>query len=133
LNTHFDHVGTTARLESAGRLLQAISRIGPADGTVVTGDFNCTEKDPPYRRLVAEEKGKPRLQDARLVSLRPPYGPSFSYNGFKPGGADGERIDHIFVGPGMSVAGYGILSDLWGDRFASDHFAVLAEIRLRRR
>jgi len=127
-NTHFDHVGETAQRESARLLLRKIAAVPASDEIVVTGDFNCTEKDPAYLLLVSGSKMS-ILQDARHASLRPPYGSSFSFNGFEADRKEGELIDHIFVGPRVSVLRSGVLSDRWDGRVASDHFPVVAEIR----
>ncbi len=127
-NTHFDHVGETARRESARLLLRKIADVPASDGIVVTGDFNCTEKDPAYLLLVSGSEVS-ILRDARRASLRPPYGSSFSFNGFEPDRKEGELIDHIFIGPGVSVLRSGVLSDRWDGRVVSDHFPVVAEIR----
>ncbi|MBN1938466.1 MAG: endonuclease/exonuclease/phosphatase family protein [Candidatus Aminicenantes bacterium] len=129
-NTHFDHVGETARRESARLLLRTIAAAPPGDAVVVTGDFNCTSEAIPYLILTGQSKERQFLRDARSVSLRPPYGSTFSFNGFEAGRTEGPLIDHIFVGPGVTVLRSGVLSDRWDGRVVSDHFPVVAEIRL---
>jgi len=42
-------------------------------------------------------------------------------------------IDHIFFRNASGVKRWGVISDIWNGRFASDHFPVLAEIVLDRR
>jgi len=131
-NTHFDHVGERARRESARLLRTKIAEAPPSDGVVVTGDFNCTERDVAYAMMTAGDNGIPRLRDARADSIRPPYGSSYSFNGFQSGRKAGERIDFVFVGRTFEVLRSGILSDRWDERFVSDHFPAVAEIRLIR-
>jgi endonuclease/exonuclease/phosphatase family metal-dependent hydrolase len=134
-NTHFDHKGETARRESAALVLRRLPLIAGGLPVVLTGDFNCTRKEPAYRTLVsAGDAGGPRfLRDARDASVVPPYGPSFSFNGFRADAQADLPIDHIFVGPGLAVLRAGILPGTWEGRFVSDHNPVLAEIRLARR
>ena len=45
VNTHFDHVGVTARRESAKLIMKKIQEIVGDQPAVVTGDFNVTEDD----------------------------------------------------------------------------------------
>jgi len=132
-NTHFDHVGARARSESAALVLSAIRRVAGKAPVVLTGDFNCTREDPGYRTLVAAAGTAPLLRDARDASLHTPFGPSFSFNGFRMDPRTGLPIDHIFVGPSIPVLRAGILPGWWDGRFVSDHNPVLAEIRLARR
>jgi endonuclease/exonuclease/phosphatase family metal-dependent hydrolase len=132
-NTHFDHVGDRARKESASLVLKAIRRIGGGAPVVLTGDFNCTREDAAYRTLVSADGGSPLLRDARDASLQTPYGPPFSFNGFRADARSRLPIDHIFVGPSVDVLSAGILPGSRDGRFVSDHNPVLAEIRLARR
>jgi endonuclease/exonuclease/phosphatase family metal-dependent hydrolase len=132
-NTHFDHMGETARRESAALVLGSIGRIAGTSPFVLTGDFNCTREDPAYRTLVSAADGRPRLRDARDVSFRPPYGPPASFNGFRAELPSGLPIDHIFVGPSFAVLRTGILPGTVAGRFISDHNPVLADLRLARR
>jgi endonuclease/exonuclease/phosphatase family metal-dependent hydrolase len=129
-NTHFDHVGEVARRESAGLLLRRIAAIAGSGPAVVTGDFNCPPEGEPYRILVGGVEGGAALIDARTLSAAPAYGGRRSFSGFKPVTGPGEIIDHIFVRGGVSVLRSGIIADTWDGRFVSDHFPVLAEIRL---
>jgi len=129
-NTHFDHVGERARRESARLILSDLPGIAAGAPFVRTGDFNCTREDAAYRAIVSGEGGRPLLRDARDISLRPPYGPPASFNGFRAEPRAGLPIDHIFVGPAAVVARIGILPATWAGRFVSDHNPVLAEIRL---
>jgi len=66
LNTHFDHRGKQARAESA-RLIRRHCENSAHDGRsiVLTGDFNATEDDEPYRSLTAPATGgTPQLIDS---------------------------------------------------------------------
>jgi endonuclease/exonuclease/phosphatase family metal-dependent hydrolase len=129
-NTHFDHLGTTARRESARLLLRKIGEIAGSGPAVVTGDFNCTAADEPYRILTSGGAGEPALRDARAVSLLSPYGGTRSFNGFQPETGPGEIIDHIFLCGPLAAVRSGVIADKWDGRFVSDHYPVLAEIVL---
>ena len=70
------------------------------------------------------------FQDAYQISRLPPYGSSFTFNGFRDEVFPGQRIDYVFVLNVAAVYRCGILSVRWDGRYASDHFPVLAEIEL---
>jgi endonuclease/exonuclease/phosphatase family metal-dependent hydrolase len=128
LNTHLDHVGETARRESARLLLRKVVEIAGPDGPVVlTGDFNATPDSEPYRILTTGEGTRRALVDALHASTCPHHGPTSSWNGFK-GIEPGRRIDFVFVRPPVVVRQHGILSDTFDGRFPSDHLPVVAEI-----
>ena len=126
-NTHFDHVGAKARLASA-RLLHARLR-ALADGlpVVLTGDFNCTEDDAPYRLLVGEES---KLVDAYRAAH--PHRTPWERTGAGWGGErKGSRIDWILHSGAWKTLSARI--DVTNDegRYPSDHFPVSAVVRLR--
>ena len=110
-NTHFDHRGAAARLESA-RLLASRVR-GPA---IVTGDFNCAPDSAPMREFAA-------LTDA-LAGVE-----GGTFHGFK-GGDGGTRIDAILL-DGFDAVGVGIVREAREGRYPSDHYPVTARVRIR--
>jgi endonuclease/exonuclease/phosphatase family metal-dependent hydrolase len=65
-NTHFDHLGETARRESARLVLRKVVEIAGRDSPfVVTGDLNATPESEPYRVLTspAGPGEPPRVRD----------------------------------------------------------------------
>ncbi len=132
-NTHFDHIGETARRESAAQVLSAVERIAGGRPALLTGDLNCSREDAAYRTLVSGAGGGATLRDTREALAGTPYGPAFSFNGFNAATSSGLPIDHIFVGPAFTVVRAGILPGTWAGRFVSDHNPVLAEVRPARR
>lgn len=132
LNTHFDHVGEKARLESA-RLIKKWLRQNVLSSNlpvIITGDFNCTPEEEPYRLLTQPDLDGPALVDVYCESLTPPYGSTFTFNGFQDRVFAGQRIDYIFGLNINCVLRCGILSLRWDGRYSSDHFPVLAEVEL---
>jgi endonuclease/exonuclease/phosphatase family metal-dependent hydrolase len=129
-NTHFDHMGETARRESARLLLRKVAEIAGRDTpVVVTGDFNSTPDSEPYRILTSPgpEGEPPGLVDALFASAHPHHGPTSSWNAFKAI-EPGRRIDFVLVRPPVEVRQHGILSDTFDGRFPSDHLPVVAEV-----
>lgn len=134
-NTHFDHNGERARLESARQLLAAIARIAGAEPLVVTGDFNCTESSVPYRLLTQGEpsdtcRERLRLMDARHAALLGHTGPDFTFNALDDSEPVHSKIDYIFTANGVQVLRHEILSDTSEGRFPSDHLPVVAELAI---
>jgi endonuclease/exonuclease/phosphatase family metal-dependent hydrolase len=128
LNTHFDHIGETAREESARLLLEWIHTLDTRRPVILLGDFNCAEDDVPMAILTSNTNGFPPFVDTRSLSIALPYGSTGTFNGFMETMGPGKRIDHILVRNAVSVERWGVIADRWDGRFVSDHNLVLAEI-----
>lgn len=124
-NTHFDHVGVVAREQCAELVasLPPFSIHAAAADVVLMGDFNTGPETAPYRRIVASG-----LRDARAVSPVD-FGPAGTFNAFDIANDNGGvAIDHIFVGPGLTVERFAVPTDSFGGRVISDHFPVVADV-----
>ncbi|WP_343523685.1 endonuclease/exonuclease/phosphatase family protein [Pedobacter sp.] len=121
-NTHYDHVGVKARIESAKLLKQKIQQIAPALPVVFTGDLNVT----PETEAIATIKSF--LIDAKDISAEPPYGPSGTFNGFDFNSDLKNRIDYIFVNKGFKVQKFAVLTDSKDKRYYSDHLPVFCRL-----
>ena len=126
-NTHFDHIGKTARRESARILLQKVKEIAGSTPSVITGDFNATPDDEPIQ-VIRDRSNPLHLVDSKEVSLMPHYGPTGTFNAFKEKERDDQPIDYIFLKGKWKVVKHATISQTWQGRFASDHFAVLARL-----
>jgi endonuclease/exonuclease/phosphatase family metal-dependent hydrolase len=125
-NAHFDHQGTVARIESSKLILQRINSIAGNDPVVFCGDLNGDQQSEWYRNV--ERSGF--LHDSfRQVNV--PYANNGTFNGFGKTLVNRAIIDHIFVSQHFLVSKWGILSDSYQGKFPSDHFPVVAQIRLR--
>lgn len=132
LNTHFDHVGVTARAESARLLKRWLAENARGLPVFVTGDFNADPASEPVQILLAPAP-EPRLADGRAVSAERPYGPNSTWNGFKAIEPN-RRIDFVFVGNGARVLEHAVLTEtLDNGRFPSDHLPVIVEVLSGRR
>ncbi|MFI2742359.1 endonuclease/exonuclease/phosphatase family protein [Zhouia sp. PK063] len=107
-NTHFDHVGTTARKESSKLILKKIKEIAGNTPTLLTGDFNVDQTSPSYKILNESSLLTDAFDIAKLK-----YGSDGSFNGFKINTYTDKRIDHIFVTSNFSVSKHGILTDTY--------------------
>lgn len=127
LNTHLDNEGKTARLEGAREILAwLVANRAAGESVVMTGDFNSEPGSPPYLALTSSALG---LRDARKVSRTPAIGPEGTFNDFQALPKDSPRIDYVLVDPKVEVERYAVLA--WhgeGNRVASDHFPVVADV-----
>jgi endonuclease/exonuclease/phosphatase family metal-dependent hydrolase len=127
LNTHFDHIGDTARANSAILILKFIA--GKISGellpVILTGDFNLTPDQLPITLI------KKELTDCRDISEVPPSGPIGTFNAFKFGSPLDSRIDYVFVNSKVKVLKYAVLSDSKDNRYPSDHCPVLVKVVLK--
>ena len=124
VNTHMDHEGQTARLESAKQIVRWIEgHRARNESVILTGDLNAEPETPPLRELTG------RLQDSREVSRTPAVGPEGTFNAFTLVPTESRRIDYVLVDPSLDVERYAVLA--WhseGGRPASDHFSVVADV-----
>lgn len=125
LNTHFDHRGDLARVQSAELILNRLETLGDGLPIVVTGDFNVPPSSEAYQTMTSS------LLDARARSNSEPYGPAGTFAGFTAElDEENERIDYVFINEKFKVLRYGVLSDQWNGRYPSDHQPVLVEVQL---
>jgi endonuclease/exonuclease/phosphatase family metal-dependent hydrolase len=131
VNTHFDHRGPEARLESARLLLRKIDELAASDGrrlpVVLTGDFNCRSDQPPYSAITSPDDASLRLLDAQHVTRTPHQGGDSTSNSFKAINP-ATKIDYVFVRDVAAVLTHRIEDPRIGDRFVSDHMPIVAEI-----
>ena len=131
LNTHFDHVGTTARLESSRLIRSWIdTNKGKRDRVVLMGDLNSTPDSQAYATIIAPQTGSISLQDTITLSETPHFGPFGTFNAFNIEQDQGSPIDHIFVSSRINVIRHATLAHHSKGRLASDHYPVLANICL---
>lgn len=131
-NTHFDHRGQLARLESAKLLKKQIRRIADAAPVIVTGDFNFTPKSEPYAALTdtTHPAEFARLFDTQDLSASAHSGPRATFNGFDPTHVLSAPIDYVLIGPGFKILSHEHIAESFNGRAASDHFPVLVEMQL---
>jgi len=124
-NTHFDHRGRNARIESAKLILKFMDEINK-DGLpfILTGDFNSTKENEPIQTILTE------LTDSRVISETEPYGPEGTSGGFDVKVMP-RIIDYIFVNSKVKVLRYAVLSDSFGLFYPSDHLPVFTELQMQ--
>lgn len=150
-NTHFDHVGTKARAESAKLILAKVKEIGAELPAILTGDFNVDQRNESYHLI----HNSNFMEDAyELAPIK--YAFNGTFNNFKSDVSTSSRIDHIFLTNDFNVKRYGILTDSYRvenldakafstptapkelkmkpsqARLPSDHYPVMVEVVLEK-
>ena len=121
INTHLDHKGSSARFESAKKILELIESNAWED-VILLGDFNCTITSKPLKEI------SKKLQPTHILSAFTPYGKSFTYAGFEVNNTSGEDIDHIFVSQAFKVVKTRNIGDSRDGFYPSDHLPVYTNL-----
>ena len=130
MNTHFDHMGKKARLESAKLVRERIATLGKDCSVILTGDFNSGEGSEPYKALFdpAGMVESPVMDSLRVFRPKKETDEGTITN-FKAGANSLSRIDWIGVSRDWKVVEAGIDRSEKDGRTPSDHFPVTARLR----
>ena len=123
LNTHFDHVGKDARVQSA-RLISSRVKELQKDGypVILMGDLNAKPGERPIT-ILGEV-----MNDALSISRKPLEGPEGTYNGFQDV-ISSNRIDYFFAST-IAIESYEHVDRLLKDGGQiSDHQAVVIKAK----
>ena len=126
INTHLDHVGKTARAESA-KYIAGIAVKCKSFPVILGGDMNSTIDDTIFGAFY-----RAGLKDARTITDSTSN--AITYNAFggcdqSGNGTDGKVIDHFFVN-GCEVVSFRTLDGDYGVPYISDHYPIEIVIRL---
>ena len=124
-NTHFDHFGKIARVQSAELLIKKIRNIN-TDGepTVIMGDLNTLEDSKVIEILKREFK------DSMEISEIGHNGPIGTFNNFLSKQEITKRIDYIFI-YGMKIVSHEhVNKKLDNGNHISDHLPVLTKMKI---
>ncbi|CAI2169177.1 11490_t:CDS:2 [Funneliformis geosporum] len=157
INTHFDHLGTKARLESSKLLLNHARKLAssssPTLKVFLSGDFNCEESAEPYKLLTGVKHQDIKSKDQESITNLSTMifaDTRYEINGLK-GGSFGfsktftgfskdtkqERIDFILVDNisistrAVGVISHGVVSNLYDEMYISDHRPVISDLLIR--
>jgi len=125
-NTHFDHIGDLARLNSAKLIIKKIDELNNQKFPVILmGDLNLKPESEAIKYITNH------MNDSYLAASHS-FGPDITFNGFNYNFTDSKRIDYIFTSKtGIEVLKYAVLTDSKNQKFPSDHFPVIIEIVLK--
>lgn len=124
LNTHFDHQGEKARIESAkmiSRLYQEMIQNAPV---ILLGDLNASSETEIYRILTEQSS----LKDAQTIAERKDEVDNCTFTGFD--GDSCEHIDFIWMPQNAKVNLYKIILNQTPQGWLSDHRPIYCKIEL---
>jgi endonuclease/exonuclease/phosphatase family metal-dependent hydrolase len=107
-----------ARLAAAQIILARIAQGDPADGVVVTGDFNAPPGTPD--RLLFGDAG---LESSDALGGRVPGAATYQFYGIRL-----KSLDDVLVSRGWRVLARRVLDMKPGNTFPSDHFGVMVDL-----
>jgi endonuclease/exonuclease/phosphatase family metal-dependent hydrolase len=119
-NTHFDHIGKEARLNSAKMIRQLIENRPKKLSALVTGDFNAEPTEPPYSEI---------LLGKVVFDTRPEKISMGTFCNFKMNSQPCRLIDYIFYTKPWKVVKYEVIQDNDGIYYPSDHLPVMVEVK----
>jgi endonuclease/exonuclease/phosphatase family metal-dependent hydrolase len=132
LNTHFDHQGPIARLESARLIRKRAEEImGKALPFIITGDFNTTEDGQPYQELTTGSEGNQTPIVDSFRQANPQRTPHESSSSRWVGKREGTRIDWVLHSREFTTLQSIINYTNDDGRYPSDHYPVQAILRLK--
>lgn len=123
-NVHLDHQSQVSREKSTEMLIRKIQSGKANLPVVVTGDFNCGDKNQAIQNLISSG-----LTDT-YRKINPPKPDEGTFNGFK-GDRSGEKIDFIFVNNEFEILSAKIDYTNREGKFPSDHFPVIAVVKYK--
>jgi len=137
-NTHLDHRSQPSREKSAVLLAQRILSRNHKDPVVVTGDFNSGENNPVVTYLKGEtavdgpdgRQGKTPVPMVDTFRVLHPNAKDVRTGHAFRGTRQGHKIDYVLVPPGAKVLEAQILYENVDGRYPSDHYPVMARLRL---
>jgi endonuclease/exonuclease/phosphatase family metal-dependent hydrolase len=126
MNTHFDHQVQPAREKSAALLLERVARLDQSLPLLLIGDFNAVAgRNKVYTQLVEEGPFADLWPMARERSEV-----SGTFHGFAGVVDQMPRIDWILLRGSAEVLRAEVITDADEERYPSDHFPVMATLRL---
>ncbi len=124
-NTHFDHIGETARQESAKLILNKITEIAGNDAVILSGDFNSEPNSVAYSNITNYNNHP--FKDSYIKSKNK----DCTFTGFEVKSNICKRIDFIFYDKNFKLKNYQIINDNNGEYYPSDHLAVEAIFKIK--
>ena len=133
VNTHFDHMGPTSRVEAARLLRRKIDQLAAGSRVILTGDFNSGDGSDPYKIVFSKEPiTSLPLVDTFRATHPTRSGDEGTSSNFRVGTPSGARIDWIGVSPTWTIREADILRAQRDGRTPSDHHPVTAVLTFPR-
>ncbi len=127
-NTHLDHALQVAREKGARLIRDRVNALKTRLPVLLVGDFNAVAGTNPVYDLLVRDGG---FKDTWELAAERRNADFNTFNGFAPPKREGQRIDWILLRGEADVAWSEIVTFAQNGQFPSDHFPVVARVRLR--
>jgi endonuclease/exonuclease/phosphatase family metal-dependent hydrolase len=126
-NTHFDHVGETARMKSAELILQKIKEVTKEinQAVIFCGDLNLNDDHPTIAFLQSQ------MKDALIVAKQVKTAMNRTFNNFDLTTPASKRIDYIFTNEKVSILSFETIIEPFGVSYPSDHFPIFTTLKIK--
>lgn len=124
MNTHFDHVGISARKNSVEMIIDRAKSFTDIP-VVFTADMNVKQGSTNYNQFVDSEY----FRDTKFVA---PDSMSYcTYHDTKPDLHSDDVIDYVMINDGFDALSYKVVTEGVDGRYVSDHYPIYADIILK--
>ena len=127
VNTHLDHESQASREQSASLIRERLSTVGEDTPVVLLGDFNAGAGENPVHASLTGAGG---FTDAWVAAGNADTSGTFHAFRGQAEAAGKRRIDWILVRGPISVLSSEIVTDARAGQLPSDHFPVVARLRV---
>ena len=125
-NTHFSPREGPQHVEAMARISERLATLPPGASVILLGDFNSAAGTSDAWKAATSHG----LRDAWVIAPER-RGPPFTSNGFGPPPGEGDwRIDWILVGGSIEASSISTVVRSVGGRYPSDHYPVVATLRV---
>lgn len=129
MNTHFDHRGKQARIESAALLKGKATELAAGMQLILTGDFNLTPESEGIQTIIKPDGENTLVNSSSTATFT--YGPDWTSTGFNDRPfAQRKVIDYVFLKQIKTVNRYAVISEKLNDLQLSDHCPVFVQVEL---
>jgi endonuclease/exonuclease/phosphatase family metal-dependent hydrolase len=110
MNTHFDHRGEKAQINSAKLIKQKSYELAEQHPFILTGDFNLKPNSKGIKNITKQNKDL-TIRNAKSIA-KITYGPDWTFSGFDNRPFESrEEIDYIFVRNIRTIERFAVLSE----------------------
>jgi endonuclease/exonuclease/phosphatase family metal-dependent hydrolase len=130
-NLHLDHASQASREYSVHLLLKEVAARKPAAPAVVMGDFNMDIDNPamtPLGQIGADLLNDPMVDVWSYLHPDQPSVTTFQAFGAEP---QGPCLDHILISESVEIIEAAVDARSFGGRYPSDHFPVIATVKIK--
>ncbi|MFM1524124.1 MULTISPECIES: endonuclease/exonuclease/phosphatase family protein [Helcococcus] len=125
MNTHFDHVGIKARMNSTELIINSSKLLSLTFNipTIITGDFNTRPMDGYIDKLINHKDFDNSFNHFSDKEN------SLTIHNYKDD-IEGQPIDYVFTQYPIKILSSKIIRDKFDDIFTSDHYQILVEFEM---